>query len=238
MTTKNWVYAETGTTLWVSWVYLTCRTFTECRPDIVRILFLVPLYATISLASYLWWVSPKYNHQTSLANGERTLEPRNASYPDPRWLWVNRANGVLLPSPYVSVAWPRGAEAHFHETWIVTPERCRKDQEGRSASILGISSRFHQLETCSKYSIILGCPWKFHSLVWYRMVSIFCNSWNGVCYSTVFFAHCMFNEKYQGLYSEAFSGQHSVLWFSITWAYTVKVLGVLGGVISTCVFLG
>ena len=50
------LFTEEGTTLYVFSPQLTCQILNTVA-DIVRILFMVPIYSVVSFASYLFWVS-------------------------------------------------------------------------------------------------------------------------------------------------------------------------------------
>ena len=79
---------------------------TRTLPDIVRILFLVPIYAIVSLASYFFWVRPVSPLSPRPSFTQTYPESLYADHSGPRLLRVHRPHVLLLPPPSLFVPRP------------------------------------------------------------------------------------------------------------------------------------
>lgn len=118
--------------------------------DIVRLLFMVPIYALISFASFLFWVR-KYTRQSSFDLISPRTESLHSPHPCSRLLRGRRSHLILLPSPYLPFSEPGGTKGSLSPQWIISRERPPTQEERPETSEMGLAPRLHQVQASGKF---------------------------------------------------------------------------------------
>ena len=118
--------------------------------DIVRLLFMVPIYALISFASYLFWVRRISCSARSVSLITQLAESLHAPYTFPRRLRGHRPHLVLLPPAHLPFPEPGRTKGNLSPQWIISRERPPTQTEGPETSEMGFPPRIRQVQAGGK----------------------------------------------------------------------------------------
>jgi len=111
---------------------------------------MVPIYALISFASFLFWVREKDAGNSSFDLIAPRTGSLHAPHPCPRLLRGHRPHLILLPSPHLPFSEPGGTKGSLSPQRIISRERPPTQEERPETSEMGLAPRVYQVQASGK----------------------------------------------------------------------------------------